>query len=104
VDGEGSCGERRHGGEQRGEASDVVEVAVGDEEVAHALEVNTSRFELLEQDGAARGIKEYDLVPERDTARLACASSSFKGSPVPKRITRPTPHSFQLLLCSAFHP
>src|SRR5918993_1318779 len=54
--------EGRQGGEQGSEPADVVEVAVTQEQVAHALQRNPGGLEATEQHGAAGGVDEHRLV------------------------------------------
>src|SRR5918994_4730485 len=54
--------EGRQGGEQGSKPADVVEVAVTQEKVAHALQRNPGGLEATEQHGAAGGIDQHRLV------------------------------------------
>src|ERR687889_2202361 len=54
--------EGRQGGEQGSEPADVVEVAVAQEQVAHALQRNTGGLEATEQHGAAGGVDQHRLL------------------------------------------
>src|SRR5215203_4632364 len=54
--------EGRQGGEQGSEPADVVEVAVTQEQVAHALQRNPGGLEATEQHGAAGGVDQHRLL------------------------------------------
>jgi hypothetical protein len=50
------------GGEQGSEPTDVVEVAVTQEQVAHTLQRNPGGLEAAEQHGTAGGIDQHRLI------------------------------------------
>src|SRR5215208_1223981 len=54
--------EGRQGGEQGSEPANVVEVAVTQEQVAHALQRNPGGLEATEQHGAAGGVDQHRLL------------------------------------------
>src|SRR5919107_2266488 len=54
--------EGRQGGEQGSEPTDVVEVAVTQEQVAHVLQRNPGGLEATEQHGAAGGVDQHRLL------------------------------------------
>ena len=70
----------------------MVEVTVAHEEVADLLNRNARILQLSEQYGAAGGVEEDRLVAGKPNGDAGWARSTFKGSPVPRQITRPTAH------------
>src|SRR5215203_5754623 len=62
VNAKRSLREGRQGGEQGSEPADVVEVAVTQEQVAHALQRNPGGLEATEQHGAAGGVDQHRLL------------------------------------------
>ncbi len=72
VDGERGFGERGERDEERRQAAGVVEVAVGEEEVAYTSRGDAGDPQLAQHDGAARGVEEHSLAvgQRHDQARL----------------------------------